>query len=243
MQLYSFKEHLLELKARLFKVLSVFIIVFFICYYFSDHIYNLLLQPLAALDQEHLRKMIYTGLTEAFFTYLKLAAFASFMIIIPLLAMEIYLFIRPALHQNEKKIAIFIILMAPILFWLGSIFVFYYVMPRAWQFFLSFETNNSSLPIILEAKISEYLSLVMQLIIAFGIAFQLPIIILLLNLLKIVTVNQLQNKRRLAIVINFIIAGVLTPPDIISQFALAIPMLLLYEISITMCKLIENRGN
>jgi sec-independent protein translocase protein TatC len=214
-----------------------------VCYYFSNYIYDLLLEPLAKLSQDHVRRVIYTGLAEAFFTYLKLAAFTSLIITIPILATEIYLFISPGLHKSERRIAAFILFMSPILFWLGGIFVFYYVMPRAWHFFLGFENNDASMPLVLEAKISEYLSLVIQLIIAFGLAFQLPIVLLILNLVKVVTVVGLQEKRRLAVVINFIIAGILTPPDVISQIALAIPMLLLYEISIIMCKFVENRGN
>jgi sec-independent protein translocase protein TatC len=159
----------------------------------------------------------------------------------PLISIECYLFIKPGLFLSEQKYAAFILFMSPILFWCGSIFVFYFVMPRAWQFFLSFEKNNVVIPVILEARISEYLNLVIQLVIAFGIAFQLPIIMLILNLLKLLTSEDLRRKRRLAIVVNFIIAGILTPPDVVSQLALAVPMLLLYEISITICKLVENR--
>jgi sec-independent protein translocase protein TatC len=172
----------------------------------------------------------------------KLAAFASFIVIMPLIALECYLFIAPGLYVNEKRIARFIVFMSPVLFWSGSVFVFYFVMPRAWQFFLGFENNSTVVPLILEAKISEYLSLVIQLLVAFGLAFQLPIVVSILNLLRILTRQDLQEKRRVFIVISFVIAGILTPPDVLSQFALAIPMLLLYEISIIMCKFLENRG-
>ena len=243
MKSYTIKEHLLELKSRIFRVLLIFILLFIGCYYFSNYIYSLLLEPLVKLSQDHVRKIIYTGLAEAFFTYLKLAAFSSLVIIFPIIAAEIYLFISPGLYKGERKIAAFILFMSPILFWLGGLFVFYYVMPRAWHFFLGFENNNFPMPLVLEAKISEYLNLVIQLIIAFGLAFQLPIVLLILNLTRILTVEDLQKKRRMAVVVNFIIAGILTPPDVISQFALAIPMLLLYEISIIMCKFVENRGN
>lgn len=242
-------DHLLELKNRLLKVATIFIVLFALCYYFSEYIYDFLLQPLAdsyknkSYNNNELRKVIYTGLGEAFFTYIKLASFTSFMIIIPFISQQIYLFISPALYKREKLIAIPIFFMSPILFWAGGIFVFYYVMPKAWQFFLSFENSNATLPMILEARISEYLSLVIQLMIAFGLAFQLPVILLILNLLGMVSVAQLKQKRRIAIVVNFIIAGILTPPDVISQFALAIPLLLLYETSIIMCKFIENRKN
>ncbi|WP_238528492.1 twin-arginine translocase subunit TatC [Rickettsia honei] len=130
--------------------------------------------------------------------------------------------------------------MSPILFWCGSIFVFYFVMPKAWNFFLSFEKRDMIVPIVLEARISEYLNLVIHLIIAFGVAFQLPVVIMILNILKIVKVQTLKQKRCIAVVINFIIAGILTPPDILSQFALAIPLLLLYETSIMICNFIEK---
>lgn len=235
-------EHLRELKIRIIIILLTFAVIFIVCYWLSNDIYNVLLQPLINLTNNNdTRRVIYTGLTEAFFTYIKLAAFSSFLVTVPIIAIQSYLFISPGLHKNEKKIAAFILLMSPVLFWCGSVFVYYCVMPHAWHFFLSFENNNAVIPIKLEAKISEYLSLVIHLIMAFGIASQLPIIILILNLLRIVSYVHLVNKRRIAIVINFIIAGILTPPDVLSQFALAIPMLLLYEISIIMCKLVENR--
>lgn len=243
MRSYTFTEHFLELKNRILRILLTFIICFFICYYFSDNIYNILLKPLAALNHDNVRRIIYTGLTEAFFTYIKIAAFVTFILIMPIIAIECFLFIRTGLYPNEKKYAAILLFMSPILFWGGSIFVFYFVMPRAWQFFISFENNNIAIPIILEAKISEYLNLVIQLVLAFGIAFQLPIIILILNLLKMLKAEDLEKKRRIAIVINFIIAGILTPPDVLSQLALAIPMLVLYELSIIMCKFVENRGN
>ncbi len=242
MRLYSLQEHLLELKTRIIRILLVFVIFCGISYYFSKEIYAIALNPLVSLEQWQHRNIIYTGLTEAFFTYLKLAAFTSTLVIIPFIAIEVYLFIKPALYPNEQKLAAYILLMAPLLFWLGSIFVYYFVMPKAWLFFLSFENSVGSSAITLEPRISEYLTLVMQLIIAFGVAFQLPIVILILHILKIITIEQLKDKRRLAVVINFIIAAILTPPDVISQFALAIPMVLLYETAIIMCKFTTNRG-
>lgn len=243
MKIYSFKEHFLELKYILLKILSAFIVCFCVCYYYSEHIYTLLLQPLIALSSasHDIRRIIFTGLTEAFLTYIKLAAFSAFVIIFPFIMWQIYSFIAPGLYRFERRIAAFILFAAPLLFWLGGSFVFYYVMPKAWHFFISFEKNNVPIPIVLEAKISEYLGLVMQLIVAFGLAFQLPVIILIMNLLKFLTIESLKKKRRLAIVINFIIAGVLTPPDVISQLALAIPLVLLYEISIIICKFVDNK--
>jgi sec-independent protein translocase protein TatC len=241
MQQFTFKEHFIELKQRFLKIVCLFFASFCICYYYSDEIYNFLLEPLAQAGNKDLRKVIYTGLAEAFFTYLKLAAFSSLIIVFPFIAFQIFRFVSPGLHLRERNIAAFILFASPILFWSGGFFVFYYVMPKAWQFFLSFESVNTNIPIVLEAKVSEYLSLIVQLFLAFGLAFQLPIIILILNLFKVLSVESLKKRRRLSIVINFIIAGILTPPDVISQLALAIPLLLLYEISILMCKLVENR--
>ncbi len=242
MQKFSLSEHFQELKSRIIKIFCSFIVVFIICYYSKVEIFNFLLLPIFELNSHHNHKIIYTGLAEAFFTYLKLATYSSLLIIMPVIAYQIYSFIKPGLHNGERKIAVVTLAIAPILFWGGSFFVFYYVMPKAWQFFLSFEQKDALLPIILEARISEYLNLVIQLVFAFGMAFQLPVILVILNLLKIISVANLRNKRRFAIVIIFIVAGILTPPDILSQFALAIPMLLLYEISIMICKLVEDRG-
>jgi sec-independent protein translocase protein TatC len=242
MQRQTLKKHLIELKRSILRISLVFVIIFSVCYYFSDNIYNILLRPLAKLSDNNTRKIIYTSLTEAFFSYIKLAAFSAFMIIIPFLSIEIYFFASPGLYKNEKRLAAFILLLSPILFWLGAIFVYYYVMPNAWKYFLSFEHHdNGVMPIILEAKISEYLNLTIQLIVAFGCAFQIPIILIILTLVNIIKIADLQQNRRLAVVINFIIAGILAPPDVISQFILAIPMLLLYEISIILCKYIQNK--
>jgi sec-independent protein translocase protein TatC len=178
----------------------------------------------------------------AFFTYLKLSLWAAFLIIIPVISYQLYRFISPGLLKNEKTIILPTLVISPLLFYLGGVFVFYLVMPNAWQFFLSFENLDSSMPIILEARISEYLTVVMQLITAFGLAFELPVIMLILSVLELVSAQGLRNKRRLAIVIIFIIAAILTPPDVLSQISLAIPLILLYEISIVICNLIENRS-
>ncbi len=242
MKLLSLKEHFSELKSRLTQLLIIYIFIFIICYYFKDNIYNIILEPLAKISFKDTHKIIYTGLAEGFFAYLKLSAFSGFILTLPFISLQIYLFIKDALSLYERKIAAVLLIMAPILFWLGSIFMFYYVMPKAWVFFLSFESKNTILPIILEAKISEYLDIVIQLVVGFGIAFQLPVVLILLNILKIIDYKSLIKKRRAAIVINFIIGAILTPPDIISQFALAIPMILLYELSIIICKFIDNRG-
>jgi sec-independent protein translocase protein TatC len=240
MKQYHLKEHFSELKKRLLIVLVSFMMIFLINYiFFSDMLFQILINPLQGSGGNY-HKIIYTGLTEAFVTYLKLAAFAALLVIVPILSYQIYAFIKPGLYKEEKTIATIIFFLAPFLFWSGGFFVYYYVMPKAWQFFLSFE-KTGEMPLLLEARISEYLGLVIQFILAFGIAFELPLIMIILNLLGLVEAESLKSKRRFAIVIIFIIAGILTPPDILSQFALAIPMLLLYEISIRACKFIEGK--
>lgn len=241
MQKYTLKEHFVELKTRLIKIFISFIIAFCLCYYYSDHIYRILLKPLADLGSDGVDRIIYTGLTEAFFTYLKLSTFAAFLFTVPVICYQLYKFIIPGLTSREKKIVMTIMFLSPILFFCGSFFVFTIVMPKAWYFFLSFENSNVGVPLVLEARISEYLSLVMQLITAFGLAFQVPVVILILSVMGLVSSQSLGKKRRMAIVINFILAAIFTPPDVLSQIALAIPLVLLYEISILMCKFIERK--
>lgn len=238
---YQLKDHLLELKTRVLFTLVFFLSAFLASYYFSEEIFNLLLKPLADIYGGEERRMIYTGLAEAFFTYINLSAFAAFCISIPIISLQAFLFIRPGLYKSERALAGWMFIFSPLLFMSGSFFVYYFVMPKAWGFFLSFEMTDSALPLILEARISEYLSLIIKLILAFGLAFQMPVILAILCLFGIISAKTLSSKRRIAILINFIIAGFITPPDILSQIALAIPMLLLYEVSIATCKYIEKR--
>jgi len=239
---YKLSDHLFELKYRLKIVAAFFTISFLASYYYSQDIFLFLLDPLLHTANTGGRKIIYTGLAEAFFTYMTLSAFFAFVISLPIIALEVYLFIRPGLYKKERKIAAFMLAFSPILFITGTLFVFYFVIPKAWEFFVSFESRDNMIPILLEAKISEYLSLVIKLIMAFGIAFQMPIILVLLSLLGFISPCYLRSKRRISIVVNFIIAGIITPPDIISQISLAIPMLLLYELSIIACSYTSNKG-
>ncbi len=240
----SLLKHFTEIKSRL-RILILFFICFFIAFYFcKEQLYVFMLSPLSkVVDLGSLKysNVIYTGLTEAFFSYIKLSGFFAFLSILPVLSWHVYCFIAPALFTREKKIAIMVLILSPLLFFLGFFFVFYFVMPNVWDFFLSFENATYDLPLILQAKIGEYVSLVIRFILAFGFTFQLPIIIMILNLLGVVNSSILIKFRKLSIVLSFIFGAVLTPPDILSQICLAIPMIILYEMSIIILKYLESK--
>ncbi len=238
-------DHLVELRQRLVYSLITIIILFGICYYFSANIYAFLVKPLADITAEMggERRMIYTALQEAFFTYVKVAFFAAMFLAFPVIAIQIWLFVAPGLYKNEKKAFLPFLIATPVLFFLGGAFVYYFVFPVAWKFFLSFEATGldaSPLPIQLEAKVGEYLSLVMQLIFAFGLCFQLPVACTLLGRAGLISSTGMKSKRRYAIVLAFVAAAILTPPDVISQIGLAIPTIILYEISIYAVRMIER---
>ena len=241
----SFTSHFVELRSRLLNSLIFIFIVFIISYIFAEHIYGFLVEPYAnAVENDQTpRRLIFTALHETFITYIKVAFFAAIFLGSPVLLIQIYKFIAPGLYKNEKKAILPYLVSTPILFLLGGLLVYYLVMPLAIKFFLSFETlgTHTSLPIQLEAKVNEYLSLVMRLIFAFGISFQLPILLNLLARVGIVNSKYLKTRRRYVIVIIFAIAAILTPPDPITQIGLAIPLLLLYELSIFTVKFTENK--
>lgn len=237
-------DHLLELRRRLIYSGIAFIVASVFCYNFAADIYSFLVKPLASVLQGDNRRLIYTNLTEAFFTYMKLALFAGGFLAFPIIATQIWMFIAPGLYKNEKKAFLPFLVATPILFVTGAAFVYYLVIPVAWEFFAGFESftpQNNSLPIALEARVGEYLSLIMTLIFSFGFCFQMPVILTLLARVGFITAQSLTQKRRYAIVLIFVVAAVLTPPDVISQILLAIPLLLLYEISVFLVKFSEKK--
>ncbi len=241
----SFTSHFVELRSRLLNSLIFIFASFIISYIFAEQIYNFLVEPYASAvkDDQNSRRLIFTALHETFITYIKVAFFAAIFLGSPILLIQIYKFIAPGLYKNEKRAILPYLISTPILFLLGGTLVYYLVMPLAIKFFLSFETlgSSNSLPIQLEAKVNEYLSLIMRLIFAFGISFQLPVLLNLLARIGVVNSDYLKNRRRYVVVIIFAVAAILTPPDPITQIGLAIPLLLLYELSILTVKFTEKK--
>lgn len=242
-------DHLIELRQRLLYSVVGLIVVFLICFYFANDLFNFLVQPLVDVWKEkgqmEERRFIFTALQEKFFTDIKVAFFAALFISFPLIASQIWMFVAPGLYRNEKRAFLPFLVATPVLFFLGGAFVYYFVMPVAWDFFVTYGEHKGGAgdgpTIQLEAKVGEYLSLAMRLIFAFGISFELPVVMSLLARVGMVTSAGLKQRRRYAVVLAFIAAAVLTPPDPLSQISLALPIIALYEISIISARLIEKK--
>ena len=243
----SFVEHLTELRSRLIKSFIYLLLFFIACYFFAENIYSFLVAPYAEAvkDDDLSRRMIFTALHETFITYLKVAFFTAMFVTSPIILTQLWKFIAPGLYKNEKRALLPYLIATPTLFLLGGMLVYYLIMPLAINFFLSFETTSTinNLPIQLEPKVNEYLSLIMRLIFAFGISFQLPVFLTLLARTGFIDSIYLKKRRKYVIVIIFVIAAILTPPDPITQIGLGIPLLILYELSILSVSLIEKKKN
>ena len=242
---FGFISHLTELRKRLIHCLVFLLIIFVICYFFSEYIYGFFVEPYSsAVENDGIqRRLIFTALQETFLTYLKVSFFTAFFITSPFILIQIWKFIAPGLYKAEKSAIMPYLIVTPILFLLGGMLVYYLIMPLAIKFFLSFESSGvvTNLPIQLEAKVNEYLSLIMKLIFAFGLSFQLPVVLSLLARIGFIDSKFLKERRKYVVVIIFTAAAILTPPDPVTQIGLAIPLLILYELSIFSVNIIEKK--
>lgn len=225
-------EHLIELRSRLLKCVVALLLGFALCFYFSDTLFAILVHPLKDAFGPAGGKLVYTKLYEAFFVQVKVALFGSFFLSFPIIANQLWAFVAPGLYAKEKKALLPFLLATPVLFIAGASLAYFVVMPTAFHFFLQYQGTSSGLQVEALPSADAYLGLVMQFILAFGICFLLPVLLMLLNHAGLVTRAQLVGLRRYMIVVAFIVAAVLTPPDVVSQLMLAVPLVLLYELAL-----------
>jgi sec-independent protein translocase protein TatC len=237
-------EHLIELRKRLVWSLAAFALCFVIAFIFANPIFDFLTRPLATIwEGQEGRHLIYTALQEKFFANVKVAMFGGLVLAFPIIAAQVWGFVAPGLYKNEKVAFLPFLVATPIMFVMGASFVYYIFIPNAFRFFASFEevAHDGALAITAEPKVSEYLDLIIQLILGFGIVFELPVLLTLLVSAELLETKTLAKNRRYAIVLGFIISAILTPPDALSMMMMAVPLVGLFEISIVIGKVIESR--